>query len=71
MFSIFVVFFIFSQLNFEMFYKGSAEVMPAILLCWAMKSVATAGDMTVKVEPSQQYSITFCCHARDGRRGAF
>ena len=28
------------------------------------------GDLTVKVEPSHQYSITCCCHATDGSRGA-
>ena len=28
------------------------------------------GDMAVKVEPSHQYSITFCCHVTDDSRGA-
>ena len=33
-------------------------------------SEVDVGDMTVEVEPSHQYSITFCCHVTDGSREA-
>ena len=33
-------------------------------------SGADVCDEAVEVEPSHQYSITFCCHVTDGRRGA-
>jgi len=44
--------------------------MPYILLFWPMTSEADAGGMVIEVEPSHQYSITFCCCATVGSRGA-
>lgn len=32
-------------------------------------SQADVGGMAVKVEPSNQYSLTFCCCVKDGSRG--
>ena len=40
-----------------------------MLLCWSMMSEADVGSMAVQVEPSHQYSITFCCCVTDGSRG--
>jgi len=34
-----------------------------------MMSEADVGGMAVEIEPSHQYSITFCCHATDDSRG--
>ena len=34
------------------------------------KEFKNISSMAVEVEPSCQYSITFCCHVADGRRGA-
>ena len=45
------------------------KVMSPILLCWPLTSKADVGG-TVEDEPSQQYSITFCCCDTDGSRGA-
>jgi len=50
--------------------KVAPKVMPPILLFWSMMSEADVGGMTVKVEPSCQYPITFCCPVADGSRGA-
>jgi len=41
-----------------------------VLLCWPMASEADVGGQAVEVEPSHQYSITFCCCVADGSRGA-
>ena len=41
------------------------EVMPPILLCWSRTSEADGGGMTLKIEPSHQYSITFSCSVTD------
>jgi len=41
--------------------------MPPVLLCWLTMSV---DGMEVEVEPSHQYSITFCCCETDSSRGA-
>ena len=49
--------------------RAVPKVMPPILLCWHMMSEADVGGMTVEIEPSHQYSITFCCHATDDMRG--
>jgi len=44
--------------------------MPPVLRCWLTMSEADDVDMAVEVEPSQQYSITCCCHTTDDSRGA-
>ena len=44
--------------------------MPPILLRWPTTSEADDGDMAVEVEPSRQYSVTFCCRATDDSRGS-
>ena len=46
------------------------KVMPVILLCWPTLSQVDVCSMTVEVEPLHQYSITFCCCATNGSRGA-
>ena len=51
--------------------KAAPKVMPPISLCWLVTSELDVGGMAVEVEPSQIYSITFCCHVTDGSRGAF
>ena len=40
------------------------KVMPPILLCWSVASVAAEGEL------SHQYSTTFCCCETDSSRGA-
>ena len=50
--------------------RAVPKVIPPILLCWPMTSEANGGGVAVEVEPSQQYSITFCCHVTDGSREA-
>ena len=50
--------------------RTAPKGMPPILWCWSMKPDADVGGMVEKVEPSYQYSITFCCHVTDGNRGA-
>ena len=42
--------------------RAAPIVTPAILIYWPMTSEADVGGMAVEVEPSHQYSITFCCH---------
>jgi len=49
---------------------SAPKVMPAILLCWPIMSEVYAGHMTVEVEPSQWYFITFCNQVTDCSRGA-
>ena len=49
--------------------KDASKIMPPISLCWPMMSEADGG-MAIEVEPSQQYSVTCCCHVTDGSRGA-
>jgi len=51
-------------------YKAALKVMPLILLWWPMISEADGGGMAAEVEPSQQYSIAFCCCVTDGTRRA-
>ena len=41
-----------------------------ILLYWPKISEAGVDGMAVEVEPSHQYSITFCFCVKDGSRGA-
>jgi len=50
--------------------RTSPKVIPPVLLCQPMMSEADVGSMAVEIEPSHQYSITFCCHVADGSRGA-
>ena len=50
--------------------RAAGKVMPPILLSWPSMSEADVGGMAVEVEPSHQYSATFCCHVTDGSRGA-
>ena len=42
--------------------------MPPILLCWPTTLEAVVGGMAIEVEPSHQYSVTFCCCETDGSR---
>ena len=51
--------------------RAASKVMPSILLCWAMTSEADVGGVALGVEPSQEYSVTFCCLEIDSSRGAF
>jgi len=44
--------------------------MSSVLLCWLTTSEVDIGSMAIEVEPSHQYSITFCCTVTDGSRGA-
>ena len=44
--------------------------MPSVLLYWPTRPETDGGGMTVKVEPSQQYSVIFYCRVTDGSRGA-
>lgn len=46
--------------------RAAPKLMPQILLHWPTTSEANFGDMAVEVEPSRQYSTTFCCHMTDG-----
>ena len=50
--------------------KACLKVMSATLLCWPMMSEVDAGGIVVGGEPSHQYSVTCCCRAIDGSRGA-
>ena len=56
-----------AQLNM---YKGCTERNAAILLCCHTTSEGDVGGMAVKVKPSHQYSIPFCCCVTDGSREA-
>ena len=49
---------------------AAPKVMLPVLLCWFTMPEADFGGMAVEAEPSQQYSITCCCHVIDGSRGA-
>ena len=53
----------------KIYMRAAIKVMPSFLLCWHMTIDADVGDMTAEIEPSHQYSITFCCHDTDGSRG--
>jgi len=50
--------------------RADPKVMPPILLCLPMISEVVIGGTAVELEPSQKYSITFCCRATHGSRGA-
>ena len=50
--------------------RVALKEMPPMLFSWLMTSEADAGSMAVEVEPSQQYSITFCSCATHGSRGS-
>lgn len=49
--------------------RSAPEVTSPVSLCHPATSEADVGGMTVKVEPSHQYSVTFCCRVIDGSRG--
>jgi len=51
--------------------RAALKVMPPVFLCCPMTSEANIGGMALEVENSYQCSITCCCHATDGSRGAF
>jgi len=51
--------------------RAALKVMPPTLLYWPMTSEINVGVTAVKVEPSQEYSVTFCCLEIDSSRGAF
>lgn len=48
--------------------RATLKVVPPILLCLPMVSELDVDDMEVDVEPSNQFSVTFCCQY--GSRGA-
>jgi len=50
--------------------RVAAKAVSPILFCWSSVSEVGAGGMAVESEHSHQCSITFCCRARDGSRGA-
>ena len=50
--------------------RAALKVVPSVLLCWRKTSEVDVGDMAVTVERSHQYSVTCCCCATDGSRGA-
>ena len=54
----------------KLYTKAALKVVPPIFLFWSMTSEADVGHLAIEVEPSHQYSITFCCHETDGSRGA-
>ena len=41
--------------------KATAKMMFPVLLRWPTMSETDVGGMAVEVEPSHQYSITYCC----------
>ena len=41
--------------------RAALKVMPPILIYWSMTLEVDVRGMAVEVEPSRQYSITFCC----------
>jgi len=53
-----------------LFISDGSKVMPSILFCRPTASEGNVGGMAVEAEPSHQYSVTFCCHATHGSRGA-
>jgi len=44
--------------------------MLPILLYWPETSEVDVGGTKIEAEPSHQYSNAFCCHMRNGSRGA-
>ena len=59
-----------SSVHLKKHVEADPKVMPPVLLCWLTTSEEDVGGMAVDAEPSQQYSILFCCQVTDGRRGA-
>lgn len=49
--------------------RAALKLMSLILICWPTMLEAVGG-MAIEAETSQQYYITFCCHVKDGSRGA-
>ena len=49
--------------------RAALKVMPP-MLCWPTMSEEDVGGTAVKVEPSHQYCIPFCCHETEGSREA-
>ena len=49
---------------------ATPKVMPPVLWWCSTKSEADGGGMAVEVESSHPYSVTFCCCATGGSRGA-
>ena len=45
--------------------RAALKLMVPTLLCWSTISEANVGSVAVDVEPSHQYSITFCCCVTD------
>ena len=50
--------------------RAALKIMPPILRCWPTMSQAGFAGTVVDVEPSWQYSITFCSRVTDGSRRA-
>jgi len=63
------VYYIHIHAHTHIYMRAALKAVPSTLLCWHMMSEADVG-VTVEVEPSHQYSITFCCCCvTDGSRG--
>jgi len=60
----------FKRLPAQRCMRAALKVMPPGLLCWPMMSEVDVDGMAVLIEPSHQYSVTFCFHMTDGSRGA-
>jgi len=60
---------IINAIIFGYYIRAAPKGILPIFLCWPTMSEADVGGMPV-VEPSPQYSITFCCHVTGGSRGA-
>jgi len=43
--------------------RAALKVLSPILLCWPTTPEVGVGGVAVEVEPSYQYSVTFCCCA--------
>ena len=54
----------------ETFTKTAPKVMSPIFFMLAHDIRGGCCGMEVEVEPSHRFSITFCCHATDGSKGA-
>ena len=52
-----------------LYLQADLELTP-ILLLWPTRAEADVCGVAVEDKPSHQYSVTFCCHATDGSRGA-
>jgi len=56
-------------ISFMEYTRAAQKVMPPILWCLPTMSEVDTDGMTVKVEPSHQYSRTFFCCGTDVNRG--